>query len=139
MAHRLSRAQWWMKLDHEATLTLTGVDISERSGVKAYALLHESGSLMHDERGPIVAASWPEICRQAQLNSAIWVLSMHERRAIRLAPGKNGMFVDSNNVLLVCDEAALASVTTELPQEIEREEAASKTRKRPSGAENRRR
>lgn len=126
MAHRLSRAQWWMKLDHEATLALAGVDISERSGIKAYALLHENGSLMHDERGTIVAASWPEICRLAQTNSAIWVLSMHERRAIRLAPGKNGMFVDSNNVLLVCDEAALESVTT---QETTHEEAADTSKK----------
>lgn len=121
MAHRLARAQWWMKLDHDATLALAGVDLSDRSGVKAYALLHETGSLMLDEKGPIVAASWPEICRRAQTNSAIWVLSMHERRVIRLAPGKNGMFVDSNNVLLVVDEAALATIT-EPHQEITHEE-----------------
>ncbi len=134
-----ARASWWMKLDHDATLAVA--DGAQRHVMKAYALLHDNGSIMHDEEGPLVSDSWPTICQLASRNSSLWVLLIGERRVIRLKHGKNGAYVDTNSVLLSFDDTALQSLTQtdHTYQEIEREEAISKAGKRPSGAEHRRR
>ncbi len=137
MAHRLFSG-WWIELDAEATLAL--VEGYKRLD-RAYALLHETGSLMHDERGPIVASSWTEACALARVNSAVWLLSLTDRRAIRLTHGKTSVYAEGSSALLVPNREALESLTiaNTTVQEIEREEAAAKANKRPSGAENRRR
>jgi hypothetical protein len=141
VAHRFlhtAKLCWWIELDAEATLAM--VEVSTRID-RAYVLLHESGSLMHDERGPILAATWPEVCEHARVNSARWALSLTDRRAIRLTHGKTGVYADGTSVLLVPNKKALESLTIDntTTQEIEREEATAKTSRRPSGAENRRR
>lgn len=138
MAHRLDRWRWWLELDAEATLAL----VQSHPFGKAYALLHESGSLMHDEHGVIAADSWPDVCNAARVNSSFWILSIHDKRVIRVAHGRSGAYVECKYVFFVLDRAALESVThDDTHQEIEREEATAehKTRKQPSGAEKRRR
>lgn len=124
-AHRIANPQlgaflWWMELDREATIAL----VTGGGREKAYALLHESGSLMHDQNGPIVAASWSDICELARVNSAVWVLVFHDRRIVRIAFGKNAAYVDSNAVLVVADREALATLTGYETQEQKDEEAA---------------
>ncbi len=124
-AHRIANPQlgvflWWMELDREATVAL----VTGGGKEKAYALLHESGSLMHDERGPIVSDTWAGICELARVNSAVWVLVLHDRRIVRIAFGKNAAYVDSNAVLVVADKEALATLTGNDTQEQQDEEAA---------------
>lgn len=125
MAHRITNAQlgvflWWMELDREATIAL----VTGGGKEKAYALLHENGSLMHDQNGPIVAGSWADICEHARVNSAIWVLVFHDRRVVRIAFGKNAAYVDSNAVLVVANKEALTTLTGNDTQEKQDEEAA---------------
>lgn len=124
-AHRITNAKlgvflWWMELDREATIAL----VTGGGKEKAYALLHESGSLMHDEAGPIVSDTWSGICEKARVNSAVWVLVFHDRRVVRIAFGKNAAYVDSNAVLVVADREALATLTGHDTQEQKDEEAA---------------
>ena len=124
-AYRIANTQlgvflWWMELDREATIAL----VTGGGKDKAYALLHESGSLMHDQNGPIVAASWSDICELARVNSAVWILVFHDRRVVRIAFGKNAAYVDSNAVLVVADREALATLTGQETQEQKDEEAA---------------
>jgi hypothetical protein len=130
-----------MELDHDATLALAVGPMDRRRLQKAYALLHESGSLMEDESGPIVGSTWGEISHLARVNSAAWILAIEDKRVIRVAQGKVGVYVVQERVLLTLNKEALESITAHdhTHQEIAREEAASKARKRPSGAENRRR
>lgn len=136
-AHQIANPQlgaflWWMELDREATIAL----VTGGGKDKAYALLHDSGALMHDERGPIVAPTWPEICELARVNSAVWVLVLHDRRVVRIAFGKNAAYVDSNAVLVVANKEALATLTGNETQEQKDEEAAdtaNKARRRRRG------
>jgi hypothetical protein len=125
MAHRIANTQlgvflWWMELDREATIAL----VTGGGKEKAYALLHENGSLMHDQNGPIVADTWAGICEQARVNSSIWILVFHDRRIVRIAFGKNAAYVDSNAVLVVANKEALATLTGNESQEQQDEEAA---------------
>lgn len=138
MAHRLDRWRWWIELDVEATLALVQGNTPDH----AYVLLHESGSLMHDEHGPIVADSWANACNVARENSALYILSLHDKRVIRVAYGRTGVYVDSKYVFFVASREALASITNDDTHlEIEREEAKTTgpKRKQLSGAEKRRR
>lgn len=138
MANRLFSG-WWIELDAEATLAL--IEGYKQPG-RAYALLHESGSLMRDEHGPLVAASWPDVCALARVNSAVWVLSLTDRRAIRMTHGKTSVYAEGTSAILLLNKQALESLTVHdnsTHQEIVREETNPKASKRPSGAENRRR
>lgn len=124
-AHRIANAQlgvflWWMELDREATIAL----VTGGGREKGYALLHESGSLMHDQHGPITAASWTDICEAARVNSAVWVLVLHDRRIVRIAFGRKAAYVDTNSVFVVADREALDTLTGYESQEQKDEKAA---------------
>lgn len=136
---RTARISWWIEIDADATRLM--VEATRRLD-RAYALLHESGALMRDENGPIVAATWSDACALARSNSAEWVLALTDRRAIRVTHGKTSVYAEGATVLLVPNKEALESLTlqdNDTHQEIAREEANAKDRKRPSGAANRRR
>lgn len=138
MAHRLDRWRWWIELDAEATLALVQGYASD----SAYALLHETGSLMHDEHGPITEDNWANACATARENSAVYILSIHDKRVIRVAYGKTGVYVNCKYVFFVLDDEALQSITNDDAHlEIQREEAKTTgpKRKQLSGAEKRRR
>lgn len=126
-------ALWWFDLDHDATVELFSY---EHRDVKAYALLHENGSLMFDANGPLRTDSWGSALELARVNSTHWIAFLHEHRVVHIAYAEHA-FVEGE-VLLAPDPdarntlARLNDGVTADEAETEREKIAKR-----SGAQNR--
>lgn len=97
---------WWVELDHDATVAIATYT---RFKTKAYGLVHDNGSLMHDSNGPITAADWATACRLAQMNSTNWLMLYHEQRIVRVVFTEHGAYVEGE-VIMQPNAAALPTL-----------------------------
>lgn len=124
-------ALWWFDLDHDATVELFSY---EHRGTKAYALLHENGSLMFDANGPLRTDTWAGALELARTHSTNWIAFLHEHRVVHIAHAGRA-FVEGEVLLAPHPDAC--NTLARLNEGTTPDEETDRTVTKRSGAENR--